>query len=176
MFKTDLFTTREVNCLVSVELKLERFKMMRAANVQSQTSNPEEDALKKIFEYAANNNLTDKPDVRLFGRNFYPTEKPEPHGYEYYLTVQEEIKPSKEVVIRNIPEGLYATLRIKGVFEIPRGWNALFSMVESAGYKQTGVLRRVYGWVNAGFEEIVNWQKQANPEDWLINLWLQLKE
>ncbi len=176
MYTVRFSNIREVNCLVSVELKLERFKMMRSVNVQSQAPNPEEDALKKILEYAKNNNLTDKPDIRLFGRNFYPTEKPEPHGYEYYLTVQEEIKPSKEVIIRNIPEGLYATLRIKGVYEIPTGWNALFSMVNSAGYKPAGVSRRIYGWVTAGFEEIVNWQKQANPEEWLINLWLQLKE
>lgn len=150
--------------------------MMRAANVQSQAVNPEEDAFNKILDFAKNNGLTSNPVVGLFGRNFYPTNQPEPHGYEYYLTVEGDVKPSSEVVIRNIPEGLYATLRVKGVFEIPKGWNALFSMVESAGYKQVGVLRRVYGWVNAGFEEVVNWQQQASPDEWLINLWLQLKE
>jgi effector-binding domain-containing protein len=162
--------------LVSVELKMERFKTMRTANVQSQTGNPEEDALEKILEFAKNNNLTTKQDVRLFGRNFYPASQPEPHGYEYYLTIEEDVKPSREIVVRNIPEGLYATLRVKGVSEIPAGWKALFSMVESAGYKQVGVIRRVYGWVNAGFEEIINWQQQADPQEWLINLWLQLKE
>jgi len=149
---------------------------MRTANVQSQAVNPEEDALNKILDFAKSNGLTSNPGARLFGRNFYPTNQPEPHGYEYYLTVEGDVKPSSEVVIRNIPEGLYATLRVKGVFEIPKGWNALFSMVESAGYKQVGVLRRVYGWVNAGFEEVVNWQQQASPDEWLINLWLQLKE
>jgi effector-binding domain-containing protein len=162
--------------LVSVELKIERFKTMRSVNVQSQGSNPEEDALKKVLEYAKNNGLTSKPNVQLFGRNFYPTDQPEPHGYEYYLTVEEEIKPSREVVVRNIPEGLYASLRVKGVCEITEGWKALFSMVESSGYKQAGVSRQVYGWVNAGFEEIVNWQKETSPQDWVINLWLQLKE
>ncbi len=162
--------------MVSVELKMERFKTLRTANVQSQAVNPEEDGLKKILEFAKNNGLTGKPGARLFGRNFYPTSQPEPHGYEYYLTIEEDVKPSSEVVVRNISEGLYATLRVKGVAEIPGGWKALFSMVESAGYKQAGVIRRVYGWVTAGFEEIVNWQQQANPNEWVINLWLQLKE
>jgi effector-binding domain-containing protein len=162
--------------LVSIDLKIERFKPMRSVNVQSQNSNPEEDALKKIFEYAKNNGLTTKPGVRLFGRNFYPTEQHEPHGYEYYLAVEDETKPSCEAVVRNIPEGLYATLRVKGVAEIPSGWKALFSMVESAGYKPAGVYRRVYGWVTAGFEEIVNWQQEPLPQAWIINLWLQLKE
>lgn len=149
---------------------------MRCANVQSQALNPEGDAFQQIFEYAKNNNLVTKPGVRLFGRNFYPTNQSEPHGYEYYLTVEGDVKPSREVVIRNIPEGLYASMRIKGVFEIPRGWKALFNMVEASGYKQAGVFRRVYGWVNAGFEEVVNWQQQVDPADWVINLWLQLKE
>jgi hypothetical protein len=49
-------------------------------------------------------------------------------------------------------------------------------MAEASGYKRVGVLRRVYGWVNAGFEEIVNWQQQTNPNEWVVNLWLQLKE
>ena len=162
--------------MYSVELKIERFNAMRSINVQSQDTNPEEDALGKILEYAKNNNLTDKPYVRLFGRNFYPTTQPEPHGYEYYLTIEGEIKPSREIVVRNIPDGLYATLRVKGVFEIPQGWKALFSMVEASGYKPVGVSRQIYGWVTAGFEEIVNWQQETSPDAWIICLWLQLKE
>jgi effector-binding domain-containing protein len=149
---------------------------MRSINVQSQEINPEEDALKKVLEIARNNNLCDKPWVRLFGRNFYPTTKQEPHGYEYYLTMEGEIKPSREIVVRNIPDGLYATLRVKGIFEVPQGWKALFGMVEASGYKPAGVSRQVYGWVAAGFEEIVNWQRETSPQAWNINLWLQLKE
>ena len=166
----------EENLLYSVELRIERFNAMRSINVQSQEINPEEDALKKVLEIAKNNNLTNKPCVRLFGRNFYPTTQSEPHGYEYYLIIEGEIKPSREVVVRNIPDGLYATLRVKGVSEIPQGWKSLFSMVEASGYKPTGVSRQIYGWVSAGFEEIVNWPHEPSPHAWNINLWLQLKE
>jgi hypothetical protein len=162
--------------LYSVELRIERFNAMRSINIQSQEINPEEDALKKILALAKNNNLADKPYARLFGRNFYPTQESEPHGYEYYLTTEGDIKPSKEVVVRDIPDGLYATLRVKGVCEIPQGWRALFAMAEASGYKPVGVLRQVYGWVTAGFEEIINWQQETSPNAWAINLWLQLKE
>jgi DNA gyrase inhibitor GyrI len=155
---------------------MERLKSMRAANMQSQSGNPEEDALNKILEYAKRQGLMDKQDARLFGRNFYPTDQPEPHGYEFYLTVDNEIKPSGEVAVRTIPEGLYATIRVKGVFEIPQGWKALFGMVESSGYKQVGVSKQAYGWVNAGFEELINWQQELPPTEWVFNLWLQLKE
>lgn len=155
---------------------MERLKPMRAAHVQSQSSTPEEDAQRKILEYAKLNGLMNKPDARLFGRNFYPTDKPEPHGYEYYLTIEDEVKPSGEVEIKSIPEGLYAVLRVKGVFEISQGWKALIAMVEASGYKQVGVLKEEYGWVNAGFEELVNWQQEKTPSEWVFNLWLQLKE
>jgi effector-binding domain-containing protein len=166
----------EEKLLYSVELRIERFNAMRSINVQSQEINPEEDALKKVLEIAKNNNLSDKPWVRLFGRNFYPTTEHEPHGYEYYLTIEGEIKPSREIVVRNIPDGLYATLRVKGVSEIAQGWRALFSMVEASGYKPVGVSRQIYGWATAGFEEIINWQHENSPQAWNINLWLQLKE
>ncbi len=162
--------------MVSIELKMERLKSLRAANVQSQSGNPEEDALQQILEYAKQSGLMDNPNARLFGRNFYPTDQPEPHGYEFYLTVNGDIKPSGEVALRIIPEGLYATIRVKGVFEIPQGWKALFAMVESSGYKQVGVSKQSYGWVNAGFEELINWQQQVPPTEWVFNLWLQLKE
>jgi DNA gyrase inhibitor GyrI len=157
---------------------LERLEEMRVATVQSQINNPEKQALEKILDFATDNNLDNKHGVRLFGRNFYPFDPSEPQGYEYYLTLQDNINRSKEVIVQNVTEGLYATLRVRGLANVSRGWYALFSMAESAGYTPVGVCRSVYGWVHAGFEEIVNWQQQQmiNPSEWIIDLWLQLRE
>jgi effector-binding domain-containing protein len=157
---------------------LERFEGMRAVTVQSHDSNPEEKALEKILEFVADNNLDNKSGVRLFGRNFYPFNPSEPSGYEYYLTLQEDINRSKKAVVQNMPEGLYATLRVRGVSAISTGWFALFNMAESAGYTPVGVCRSVYGLVHAGFEEVVNWQQHqmVNSQEWIIDLWLQLRE
>ena len=162
--------------MISVELMLERLKAIPVVSVQSQTVCPEENALEKILAYAKANALTDKSDARLFGRNFYPIEQPEPHGYEFYLTLDKNVNPSKELILQSMPEGLYATLRIRGVAGIPNGWHALFRMVESAGYVPVGVCRQLYGWVTAGFEEIVNWQQQTASQERIIDLWLQLRE
>lgn len=162
--------------MASIELKMERFNLMHAGYLQSQSNNPEEDALNKILEYAKLSGLKNDCNSRLFGRNFYPTDQPEPHGYEYYLTTNNEIKSTDEVTIKTIPAGLYAVNRVKGVFEIPRGWKALLGMVESSGYKQIGVSKQENGWVNAGFEEFVNWQLENPPNEWIFNLWVQLKE
>jgi effector-binding domain-containing protein len=163
--------------LISVELMLERLEEMRVATVQSQISNPEEKALEQILDFAMDNNLDNKQGVRLFGRNFYPFDPSEPQGYEYYLTLRGNINRSKGVIVRHMPEGLYATLRVRGLTNVSRGWYALFSMAESAGYTPVGVCRSVYGWVHNGFEEIVNWQQQMiNPQEWIIDLWLQHRE
>ena len=162
--------------MISVELALERLKAMPAVSKQSQTTCPEENALEKILAYAKDNALTDKPNVRLFGRNFYPFEQPEPYGYEFYLTLDKTSDHSKEVITQSVPEGLYATLRIRGADRIPNGWHALFRMVESAGYTPVGVCRQMYGWVTAGFEEFVNWQQSNVSQERIIDLWLQLRE
>ena len=72
-------------------IELLRLKPMKAAYVYSLSQNPEEDALNRIADYAKTNGLTpNRP--RLFGRNIYPTDQPEPHGYEYYLTVEDYVK------------------------------------------------------------------------------------
>jgi|GEM_PF-1030436 len=176
MFDAAFNVKERVSYLISVELTLERLKAMPVVSVQSQLGCPEADALEKILEYAKTNVLTDKSGVRLFGRNFYPFEQPEPHGYEFYLTLDENVNPSQEFIVQNMFEGLYATLRVRGVAGIPNGWHALFSMVESAGYVPVGVCRQMYGWVTAGFEEIVNWQQQDASQERITDLWLQLKE
>jgi len=57
---------------------------MQAAYVHAFSATPEEDAQRRIIDWAKSRNLTTSDGVRLFGRNTYPTENPEPHGYEYY--------------------------------------------------------------------------------------------
>ena len=55
---------------------------MHAAYTHSSSNTPEEDAKKRIIEWARSKGLMKKKiDARLFGRNTYPTDKPEPHGY-----------------------------------------------------------------------------------------------
>ena len=131
----------------------------------------------KILAFAKDTVLIDKSSVRLFGRKFYPIGQTNSYGYEFYLTLEENVNLCSEVVVQNMPEGLYATLRVRGIAGLSRGWYVLFSMVESAGYVPVGVCRQTYGWVTVGFEEIVNWQQQkGNSQDWVIDLWLQLRE
>jgi DNA gyrase inhibitor GyrI len=148
---------------------------MTAVWVHSSSENPEEEALKKITEYAKANGITQK-EARLFGRNTYPTDAPEPHGYEYYLTVQKGVKPKGEISVKEVPGGLYAVLELKNLFLLSEGWKQLFTWVESNGHEPVGVSKGEHGWVNGAFEELVNWSENKASTEWIFRLWVQLKE
>jgi DNA gyrase inhibitor GyrI len=157
-----------------VDVKLVTLDQMIAATAHSLVQNPEEDALQKITSYAAANGLTGS-SVRLFGRNIYLTDKPEPHGYEYYLTVQGKITENSDVSLGQIPGGLYAVMEIKNLFAIGEGWQNLFSWLETHGYQPVGVSKGKYGWVNSAYEELVDWQSPKPPTEWTLRLMAQLK-
>ena len=113
--------------------QLTQLNPMPAAHVFSLSQSPEEEALTKILEYAKTIRLSHAKS-RLFGRNIYPTDQPEPHGYEYYLTGEDKIKLNSEVGFGEVNGGLYAVLEIKNLFNLAEGWKTLFSWVEANGH------------------------------------------
>ncbi len=158
-----------------MEPQLQQIKTMAAVHVYSLNQPPEEEALTAALQYAKSNGLTEQTS-RLFGRNIYPTDQPEPHGYEYFLTSDSTIKEKGEVTAEEVPGGLYAVLEIKNLFSIGEGWQKLFSWVKANGHQPVGVSRGKYGWVNSAFEEIVDWQQEKPPAEWIMRLYVQLKE
>jgi DNA gyrase inhibitor GyrI len=154
--------------------RLTQLNPLQAAYVYSLSQPPEEEALTKILEYAKASGLTQEKS-RLFGRNIYLTDKPEPHGYEYYLT-SDSIKTKGEVATGEVSGGSYAVLEIKKLFSIGEGWLKLFSWVEANGHQPVGVSIGKYGWVNSAYEELLDWQQQKPPTEWRLRLWIQLRE
>lgn len=159
-----------------MEVRLERLKTMRAAYIHSSSNTPEEDAEKTIIEWAKSKGLMEKnTDTRLFGRNTHPTDKPEPHGYELYLTVDSDIEIEGDVEMREIPEGLYAVLRFTNLNKIREAWQKLWKWFEDSEYKPVDWKKSEHGWVD-GFEEQVNWQEEKPQTEWILDLWVQIKE
>ena len=148
---------------------------MPAAHVFSLSESPEEEALTRILEYAKTVRLSPAKS-RLFGRNIYPTDQPEPHGYEYYLTCEDQIKLNSEVGFGAVNGGLYAVLEIKNLFNLTEGWKTLFSWVETNRHIPVGVVKGPHGWVNSAYEEMLEWKQQKPPTEWLFRLWVQLRE
>ena len=159
-----------------MEVRLERLETMRAVYTHAFSDTPEEDAGRRIIEWAKSKGLMEKSaGARLFGRNTYPTDKPEPHGYEFYLTVDSDIKPEGDIETREIPGGLYAVLRFKNLYKIREAWEKLWKWIEESEYEHVGWKKGEHGWVN-GFEEHLNWKEEKPQTEWTFDLWIQLKE
>jgi hypothetical protein len=155
--------------------QLSQLNPLPAAHVFSLSQSPEEEALTKILGYAKTIRLSHAKS-RLFGRNIYPTHKPEPHGYEYYLTGEDKIKLDSTVGFGEVNGGLHAVLEIKNLFKLTEGWKTLLSWVEANGHAPVGVVKGPHGWVNSAYEERLDWQLQKPPTEWLFRLWVQLRE
>ncbi len=156
-----------------LEPQLQKLEKMTAAHVYSLNQPPEEEALTKITQYAATNGLSQQTS-RLFGRNIYLTDQSEPHGYEYYLTVDGKTEPNGE--FEELPGGLYAVLEVANLFSLTEGWKNLFSWVEANGHIPVGVKKGSHGWVNSAYEELLDWQQQKPPTEWRFRLWVQLRQ
>lgn len=157
-------------------VRLERLETVRAAYTHVLSETPEEDAWKKIEAWAKPKGLLKKGvGTRVFGRNTYPTDNPEPHGYEFFLTVGPNIEPSGDVEIREIPGGLCAVLRFENLDNIGKAWRHLGNWIKESEYEHIGWRKGEHGWID-GFEEHINWHEEKPPKEWIFDLWVQLKE
>ncbi len=127
------------------------------------------------MKWARKQGLLKKGELRLFGRNTYPTDKHSPRGYEVYLTLNGDAEQCRDIEIAEVPGGLYAVLRFKSLENIEFAWKKLWNWLENNGYEYAGWMKGKHGWVG-GFEEQVNWNEQKPPTEWVFDLWVPLKE
>jgi len=159
-----------------MEVRLERLGTMRAVYTHVLSDAPEEDAWRKIERWAKPKGLLEAGvGTRVFGRNTYPTDNPEPHGYEFFLTVGPDVEPEGDIAIREIPGGLYAVLRFKNLDNIRKAWEHLWNWIKNSEYEPVDWQKGEHGWYN-GFEEHLNWYEKKSPNEWVFDLWVQLKE
>ncbi len=159
-----------------MEVRLERLETTRAVYTHVLSDTPEEDAWRKIERWAKPKGLLEEDSrTRVFGRNTYPTDNPEPHGYEFFLTVGPDAEPEGDIKVGEIPGGLYAVLRFKNLDNIRKAWGHLWNWIKNSEYEHVGWQKGEHGWYN-GFEEQLNWYEKKPPNEWVLDLWVQLKE
>ena len=142
------------------------------AHVLSET--PEEDVSEIIFNWARENGLLNI-DTRIFGRNTYPTEKPEPHGYQLFMTVKEPIEETETIKNGEIPGGYYAVLKYTSISEMPSSWPALWKWLEESEYTHLGWSKEEFGWAS-GFEENNSLHEDLPPDEWKFKLLIPVKK
>ena len=160
---------------MDMEVRLERLETMRAAHVHAFSESPEEDAWKKMVAWAKPKGLLEEDSgTRVFGRNTYPTDATEPHGYEFFLTVGAEVEAEGDIDIQEIPGGLYAVLRFEGLENMKDAWERLWNWIKESEHEHIGWQKGEHGWHN-GFEEHLN-PLEESMQKWIFDLWVQLKE
>ncbi len=162
----------KTNWKISVEI----CKPLKAMCTYAFSETPEEDAWKFLQSWAQPKGLLKKEiGTRIFGRNTYPTDNPEPHGYELYITVNKQQKTDENIMIGEIPGGLYAILESTSLMEIANAWPFLWKWLEESEYEFTGWIKNEHGWVD-GFEEHLNPFDEKAPNEWLFNLMIPVKK
>lgn len=162
--------------VIKMYVRVERLEAMRVAHIHVLSDTPEEDAWRKMEAWARPIGLLNKHvGTRVFGRNTYPTDNPEPHGYEFFLTVDPDIKTEGDIDIKEIPGGLYAVLRFRNLNNIGEAWKHLWKWLEESEYEHLGWRKGDHGWVD-GFEEHLNPFDGKPHEEWTFDLRVQLKE
>ena len=160
-------------------VRIEEIEPMRAAFFHSLSNTPEEDSWNKAESWAREKKLLLVDSrIQIFGRNIYPTEKPEPHGYGIYITLPPNFELESEIQERSIPGGLYALAKCNGLEEMSIKWPELWKWVENSDYHYIGETKGEYGF-ELGFEEYLNWHSSLIVKtecNIIFDLILQLKE
>ncbi len=120
-----------------MEVRLERLETMRTLYAHALSETPEEDAASKVRGWAEPRGLLDEGSgARHFGRNTYPTNDPGPHGYESYITIGPDVEAEDGLESWEIPGGLYAALRFKGLENITEAWGRIHGWIEESEYEK----------------------------------------
>jgi DNA gyrase inhibitor GyrI len=122
-------------------VKIVKLEPMRVAYTHTISKTPEEECWNKLTSWAKPKGFFDNPGkYTTFGYNNPPPSDPSSpqnaeYGYELLLTIGPEDTPEGDVKVKEIPGGLYAVARVKGVWNIFQTWVYLNEWLETTKYE-----------------------------------------
>src|SRR5512140_2814179 len=121
------------------EIRIVELPPMRMICINGFGQEPEEQAFKKIYEWAREHDQLEKPH-RLFGfDNPVQTPGSSNRGYDVWMTVDETCKADGEAYIVEFTGGLYAAMQIHVTApweDIPPAWQRLVKWRENSPYHE----------------------------------------
>jgi DNA gyrase inhibitor GyrI len=166
----------ELIIMANWDIQVEYQESLIAVYAHVLSENPEKDVSDIIWAWASENGLPSKnKDTRMFGRNTYPTDQPEPHGYQLFATVKCPIDETEEIKNGEIPGGYYAILRSTTISQMSGSWPELWKWLEESDYTHTGWIKGKYGW-ESGLEENISLYEANPPEEGKFNLLIPVKK
>ena len=124
--------------MTELQVRIVRLEPMRVASAQGFGEHPEAVAWDQILSFArAKGLMEDLSAHRFFGFN---TPNPSPgspnYGYTQWMTVGPDVEAEGEVEIKEVPSGLYAVTRCKGLDTIGEDWKRLVTWFADSAYKK----------------------------------------
>jgi len=122
-------------------VKIVKLEAMRVAYTHAISKTPETDAWEALVAWAKPKGFFDNPGKHTtFGYNNPPPrnfESPrgEEYGYELLINVEPNVNPEGDIKLKDIPGGLYAVTRTKGVWNIFQAWLYLNEWLSSTKYE-----------------------------------------
>jgi DNA gyrase inhibitor GyrI/DNA-binding HxlR family transcriptional regulator len=129
------------------EFRIVKLPAMRVVSFHAMgefLGDPETKAGKKIFDWANPKGLyEDTEKHKVFGFNNpdpkydhdkgeFLVDKDNQYGYEFWMTIDENFEVEKDIVVKNIPEGLYVVKSCKGVNELGEAWKELYMWIKNS--------------------------------------------
>ncbi len=155
------------------EVQIKTLPPMRVATFQGFSTTPELDAWQKVITWAKHHGCwQDPPATRIFGFDNPTASEGSPNrGYEFWVTIGQEILPEENILIKESPGGLYAVMHCDVTtadpFEIiPATWQKLVKWLETSHYKHG-----THQWLE---EHLTRYE--TNDKGFILDLYIPIRE
>ncbi len=116
-------------------VRIVKLPQMRVAFTHVISETPENDASSALQAWAKVKGIFDDTSRHFFFGYNNPPPSPgkKAYGYECLITIAKCIEPAGDVKVKNIPGGLYAVIRCRGVENLPTTWEFLMEWSDKNG-------------------------------------------
>ena len=122
--------------MTELSVRIVKLEPMVVASAYGFGDQPETQAWEKLLTWVKSRGLMVE-DHRLFGfNNPSPSPGSPNYGYEQWMTVSTEEKPTDEIEIKQFSGGLYAVTRCEGLQHITQIWKQLAVWREGSKYQE----------------------------------------
>lgn len=154
------------------EIRIVTLPAVRVASFYAFSSSPETEAWTKAVNWAKSHGCwQEAPNVRIFGfNNPDPSPGSPNYGYEYWVTIGDDLQSDSDTKIKDYLGGMYAVLRCDVTANpweiIPTSWGKLVKWLESSHYKHG-----THQWL----EELLS-RSDINDKGFVLDLYLPIAE
>jgi len=123
------------------DIRIVTLPAMKMASFYAFSSSPETEAWNKVVDWAKSHGCwQEAPTVRIFGfNNPDPSPGSPNYGYEFWLTIGDDMQSDSVINVKEFSGGLYGVLRCNVTAnpwdDIPTAWGKLVKWLESSHYK-----------------------------------------